>query len=384
MRLPIIKVENVRIPPEGYGFVFIDSDDNKLKIKKHNNSVIEFTNDLSDTKLLDLADYTAFEVYPTNAVISAGTIDEVTGLTYTHDVPADMKHTFQVRSSTPEDTCDVVIDWGDGTSSSVSKKEYTAYDTSELVSDTEVNYQFQHTYSTPGRYIVKIFGHDYFGFRAIDNNAGTRSIMSRCLDYDLPIASCVTNLSRAFSCTDKLLKVKIATVNDLYSRINNASYAFAYNSNLISCTNMKTMFQYTRTVLGMFQEDESLRECDMKLPAIVGEIAGYSEVFFGCSALEVDIANFFPKNGFVGPNVYLDRTFNGCAKLTGTLPANMLWKSAHIRWINTRSTFAGCSDAIRAQVPVSWGGTASDDIIEKSFEEKYNDLLARVKALESK
>ena len=71
MRLPIIKVENVRIPPEGYGFVFIDSEDKKLKIKKHNNGVIEFTNDLSDTKLLDLTDYTAFEVYPTNPVISA-------------------------------------------------------------------------------------------------------------------------------------------------------------------------------------------------------------------------------------------------------------------------------------------------------------------------
>ena len=380
MKLPIFKVENVRIPPEGYGFAFIDAEDKKLKIKKHN-GVIEFTNDLSDTKLLDLTDYTAFEVYPTNAVISAGTTDEVTGLTYTHDVPADMTHTFQVRSSTPEDTCDVVIDWGDGTSSSVSKKEYTAYDTSELVSDTEVNYQFQHTYSTPGRYIVKIFGHDYFGFRALN---GTRSIVSRCLDYDLPIASCVTNLSRAFSRTDKLLKVKIATANNLYSRINNASYAFAYNVNLVSCTNMKTMFQYTRIALGMFQEDKSLRECDMLLPAIVGEMAGYSEVFHNCIALEGNIANFFPKNGFVGPIVYLDRTFKGCAKLTGTPPANMLWNNTHIRWVNTKEAFTGCSDEIRAQVPVSWGGTASNDIIEKSLEEKYNDLLARVETLESK
>lgn len=308
-------------------------------------------------------DYTAFEVYPTNAVISAGTTDAVTGLTYTHDVPADMTHTFKVRSCTPQATCDVVIDWGDGATSSVAKKEYTAYDTSELASDTEVTYQFQHTYSTPGRYIVKILGRDYFGFRALDNYAEVRSIMSRCLDYDLPIASCVTNLAHAFSCTYKLLKVKIATVNNLYSRINNAAQAFAYNVNLVSCTNMKTMFQYTRTVMRMFYNDKSLRECDMRLPAIVGEIAGYSEVFYNCIALEGDIANFFPKNGFVGPNVYLDRTFNGCAKLTGTLPANMLWKRAHIRWINTVSTFAGCSDAIRAQAPTSWGGTSTDAIV---------------------
>ena len=33
MRLPIFKVENVRIPPEGYGFAFIDAEDKKLKIK---------------------------------------------------------------------------------------------------------------------------------------------------------------------------------------------------------------------------------------------------------------------------------------------------------------------------------------------------------------
>ena len=91
-------------------------------------------------------DYTAFEVYPTNTVISAGTTDAATGLTYTHDVPADMTHTFQVRSCTPQATCDVVIDWGDGATSSVAKKEYTAYDTSELASDTEVTYQFQHTF----------------------------------------------------------------------------------------------------------------------------------------------------------------------------------------------------------------------------------------------
>ena len=82
--------------------------------------------------------------------------------------------------------------------------------------------------------------------------------------------------------------------------------------------------------------------------------------------------------------VFLDRTFKGCAKLTGTLNANKLWNNKNILWCNTGSTFAGCSDEIRAQVPVSWGGTASDDIIEKSLEEKYNDLLARVEALESK
>ena len=134
----------------------------------------------------------------------------------------------------------------------------------------------------------------------------------------------------------------------------------------------------------MFQEDKSLRECDMRLPAIVGEMAGYSEVFHNCIALEGNIANFFPFNGFASPIVFLDRTFKGCAKLTGTLNANKLWNNKNILWCNTGSTFAGCSDEIRAQVPVSWGGTASDDIIEKSLEEKYNDLLARVEALESK
>ena len=39
--------------------------DKKLKVKKHD-SVIEFNNDLSDIQLLDLTDYTAFEVFAHN------------------------------------------------------------------------------------------------------------------------------------------------------------------------------------------------------------------------------------------------------------------------------------------------------------------------------
>ena len=55
-----------------------------------------------------------------------------------------------------------------------------------------------------------------------------------------------------------------------------------------------------------------------------------------------------------------NKIFNGCAALTGTVPAELLWGDAGITWSDTSQAFAGCSAAIRAQVPEAWGGTLAE------------------------
>ena len=80
--------------------------------------------------------------------------------------------------------------------------------------------------------------------------------------------------------------------------------------------------------------------------------------------MQSDIETLLPKNGFIAKKLDFQAVFSS-AKLTGTVPADILWKDKTIQWSNTERAFAGCPAEIRSQVPVSWGGTASDDIINQ-------------------
>jgi hypothetical protein len=132
----------------------------------------------------------------------------------------------------------------------------------------------------------------------------------------------------------------------------------------------------------MFGACLALAECDFRMsPYVTGD--HIDRVFDFCSSLTVDINALLPAQKFQVSKLSVNNMFSNSG-ITGTVPADKLREDSNIEWTDTETAFIGCSDEIRAQVPVSWGGTASDDIIEKSLEEKYNDLLARVEALENK
>jgi hypothetical protein len=46
MKLPITTIDKIKNPQKGFGYAFIDAEDNRLKVKKHD-SIIEFSNDQS-------------------------------------------------------------------------------------------------------------------------------------------------------------------------------------------------------------------------------------------------------------------------------------------------------------------------------------------------
>lgn len=48
MKLSITTQDKIKNPQKGFGYAFIDAEDNKLKVKKHD-SIIEFSNDQSDS-----------------------------------------------------------------------------------------------------------------------------------------------------------------------------------------------------------------------------------------------------------------------------------------------------------------------------------------------
>lgn len=293
---------------------------------------------------------TEFQVYATNAVIAAGVTDSETGIPWATDVPAGMTQKFKIRCDVLAADSDVVVEWGDGTSSAIAKNEFESSDDSDWGLG-EMVYVMAHTYAAPGRYRVIVRGKQYWGFQQVKGF----NIISRIFDHGYPTAGWLQNLSVACQWSPKIQKVVFPTGLELFANIHNAYALFADCVNLVSVKNCQTKFRFTRDVTNMFSGCAALKECDFQLPQSAVKNASYNRVFYNCYSLEADIANLLPDRGFDGKTVSMIECFRGCSKLTGTVPALKLWEDMVINWTATRC-FTDCSDALRLQVPVSWGG----------------------------
>lgn len=293
---------------------------------------------------------TEFQVYATNAVIAAGVTDSETGIPWATDVPAGMTQKFKIRCDVLAADSDVVVEWGDGTSSAIAKNEFESSDDSDWGLG-EMVYVVAHTYAAPGRYRVIVRGKQYWGFQQVKGF----NIISRIFDHGYPTAGWLQNLSVACQWSPKIQKVVFPTGLELFANIHNAYALFADCVNLVSVKNCQTKFRFTRDVTNMFSGCTALKECDFQLPQSAVKNASYNRVFYNCSNLEADIADLLPDRGFDGKTVSMVECFRGCSKLTGTVPAVKLWEDMVINWTATRC-FTDCSDALRLQVPASWGG----------------------------
>lgn len=401
---------NNAIVPKGrlLQFVSLNADGTPtIKFKTPDNKFTTITAGAGEG-IVSTAEYTAFEVYPTNKKIAAGTDSDVPiygsaysantayavgdyvlcpsqekiytciaaltktdniepGVTegwesywvegnehfdgyyykYTVDVPANATCKLRMYSyKKNREDCDVVIDWGDGTTTRVAD---TA-DTSVTFTDYSKSYRDVHKYSNimiphtyadkdcGKKYIVKIYGKDYFMLRG--NNAEANNIISRMLDRDLPIASCVTNLSSFCRNSLRLLQVNVPKGYLLRSGIN-ITYLFA------GCTNLRFgLNEYC--VFGMPENN-----CYM---------------FNNCVNLECDISNFdyiFRAGSVINNFSYI---FTNCKKLFGTIDPKVYWDNPSTLYAGkliTYDCFLGCSAAIRNQAPKAWGGTLDNSMLDK-------------------
>ena len=293
---------------------------------------------------------TEFQVYATNAVIAAGVTDSETGIPWATNVPAGMTQKFKIRCDVLAADSDVVVEWGDGTSSAIAENEFESSDDSDWGLG-EMVYVMAHTYAAPGRYRVIVRGKQYWGFQQVEGF----NIISRIFDHGYPTAGWLQNLSVACRWSPKIQKAVFPTGLELFANVHNAYALFADCVNLVSVKNCQTKFRFTRDVSNMFSGCTALRECDFQLPQSAVKNASYNRVFYNCSSLEADIADLLPDRGFDGKTVSMIECFRGCSKLTGTVPAVKLWEDVVINWTATRC-FTECSEAIRMQVPASWGG----------------------------
>lgn len=333
-------------------YAFIDEEDKKLKVKKHD-GIIEFCNELSDIQLLNLIDYTAFEVYAHDTDIPSGLLTTPhlnyigkEGDELARAIPASMIETFSIRSQTSQEKQDVIVDWGDG-----EFIELRNVVPNNLDDGAEFRYTISHTYKNTGTYIIKIFGRNYFGFMTSEDPSTT--LLSRIFDEDLPIATWIWNMASAAKNANTLLHV------DMYSHlitINGLSWVRAFTNcqNLISVTGFTQYNTNKSNFYKIFNGAINLIKTDLRLSSEGGENNFIEGAFEKCSKLVGDINHLLPLGGFKsGSTINVSNLFRAAKLLSGTVPADKLWNDKSITWINTSTAFEKSSAEIRAQVPVS-------------------------------
>jgi hypothetical protein len=335
------------------------------------------------------SDYSAFEVFAHDYDIPVGECEELGGYVNIA-IPACMTHKFTIRIEGDITTNDVIVDWGDGTTSVVANNEYA--DIVEYNNEWKsIDLLMSHTYNENGKYIIKILGKDYYTFRHyiiyfIDPDTGVKyklddgkhNILCRVLENDLPIASHLNTCASMFRGSKHLLHVCInSTSNFLKSTIITA--AFAQCSNLISCNGLSDL-PLNCGIGPIFINCEKLEDTDIVIPPFVSNI---SEAFKNCHKLPINMDKLFihPIYPFL-TNCTL--TFRNCKLLTGTVKPEFFWNNNFSRNISHSETFLGCLALDLTKVPTSWGGAGDDSIlIEKSDKEKIVDLESRLQILEA-
>lgn len=337
--------------PGQYGIV-----DNTVYHKTVDGWVVGFPNVTNEK------DYTAFEVFANDQVIPVGYSVELGGEVH-EEIPIGMTHKFIIRGSTPQDQQDVVVDWGDGTivslneitpSSALPDTKYTSGSYSTL-------YAMEHTYSTPGKYVVRVFGTTYKHIQYDDkaDDGQQCNLICRIFDADLPIASHLDNFDSLCCYAKRLLSLNLSGCGgSRFLAAYNVYMTFAFCTNLVEAIGFNRYAKF-KIISGVFQACTNLTTTDFVIPQWCINCTG---AFYNCSSLVADIAKILPPDcGFTGTTVNIGRTFAYGKKLYGTIPADKLWDSKTVEFIGNGTqlsqVFLKCSDAIRAQAPAAWGGT---------------------------
>lgn len=327
-----------------YGIV-----DNTVYHYTDNGWVVGFSNVENDRV------YSAFEVYAHDEDIPVGELSAPhldyigrEGDMISQAVPASMTHTFIIRTRNYQEDQNVVVDWGDGSTTALVNVE-------PLVLTGECRFTVSHTYEKVGTYIVKIFGTTYFSFMFGNNE--TNNLLCRIFDTDLPLAPWIWNVSGMCRQAQRLLRVEFYSHAVGRQAVNWAN-AFLGCRNLLTVYGFDQYFNHYTACTQIFTNARALKATDFTLCSHPKILNANANAFTKCEKLQMDISRLIPVNGFKsGSTIDLSQTFMGDVLLTGTVPAKYLWEDTTIEWVNTEKTFEGCSAEIRAQVPVSWGGT---------------------------
>lgn len=303
-------------------------------------------------------DCSAFEVYAHDTSIPVGELTaphlnyigrpgDIIGRT----VPASMTHCFIIRSEVQQSEQNTVVDWGDG-----DVTELRNIEPQYLADAHEYRFTVEHTYAKNGTYIVKIIGRDYYSF--MYGGDEKKNLLCRIFDTDLPIAPWIWNVSSMCNRSQRLLRVNFHS-HPIAIQAINWSNAFLGSRNLFTVYGFTRYNNHYTVATQIFTGARELTDTDFRLCSYPRALNANSGCFRNCVKLAANINDLIPVNGFKsGSTIDVANIFGGAGLLYGTVPADLLWNDTTITWVNTEQAFADCSAEIRAQVPVSWGGTA--------------------------
>ena len=342
--------------------------------------------------------YTSWEVNPTTTDYAAGeyTVDKYESLSLRREedeagnitpqisnkrpITAQTVHKFRLRSCSDYSDSDVIVDWGDGTTSTIAAHEYDK----QSVHGAEYIYDLSHDYKTEGKFIIKIYGNCYFN---ITHAADGYNLISRVFDEDLPLAPHFKFLQNFCYGAQRLLYVNIPPHHTV-------AYAASVISLFAGCSNLRVAVglsrMYTWSALyQLFYSCVSLLYTDLCCPTYVSNM---SRLFCDCWSLKLNVDDFFNFPGFGAPTVNMFRAFymgGPQNNMTGTLKPELFWNNLHTTFTDTEECFKN-NTALSKQAPLSWGGTYEDIIVTGHAEDRLSSqadeiavIRSNVEALES-
>ena len=262
------------------------------------------------------------------------------------------------------DKSDVVIDWGDGTQTKF--KDY----------NSNVSwFDFEHEYSDEymnKNCIVKILGKDYYMFTfkstttSIDGNGVV--IVTRMMDYDLPIASHLCAFSN-INANNLVYRIDARKCNRSFEGNNLASMFTSPNIQQIKGfddDSRENAFNSIYCMNYMFNGVKHIKSISLKFPALC-KLPYYQYVFngvyFNYGGEPYDILKLFNNFSFSlmpqNESVDVAGMFNNCKNITCSdyqKLGSYLWNNININWKNTSGVFKGCPQDLRVNIPVEWGG----------------------------
>lgn len=262
----------------------------------------------------------------------------------------------------------VIIDWGDGSITDIKNGG------DDVIDAGNCNILIRHKYTELDKpYIVKIFGSTYFGFMGenpsvkFDDGSGdaksylNHNLTSRIFDYDLPVATCVTNAASVCRYARRLLKVYVYG-HSIIRQCANWTLAFSGCRNLRSARGFEDDNLNVSACSEIFANCEAMTETDFIIPRAPRSSTTADTLYNACSNLEIDILELLPKTEFLVSPYKIGKMFYGTKVIINAdnieKVAAKLWNNPNIVFESTSNAFKACPAEIKAYVPKAWGGTA--------------------------
>ena len=329
-----------------------------------------------------LNDCTAFEVFAHDYNIPVGQHEQLNDYINV-TIPASKVSEFILCADEQDsiEHTDLIIDWGDGNIIDLknNKDQNISFVWNESYNCWYIT--CQHAYEQNGKYIIKIYGTKYFRFQSSSDS--TKNLICRVFDKDLPLAQHIRSFASSFKNCLHLTRVN-AFYTNFVRQATNINSICSGCKNLISFLGFSNTVNHIITCQSAFAGCENLIETNFKIPLFMG--GSIKSTFHNCKKLEMDLNDLIHTISFqVVEKISVEKLFLSCKKLfcnNINLFASKTWNNPNVSWQLPTETkylpFAQCSNELRAQIPESWGGTASNDIIEQSIKSKFIQLQSNI------